>query len=162
MQTAGQSFFRNIAPHATRAMGSITGLEARLDRHDQRGIMDPAGAGRAVEPGVQAGARTSSASQSPLTGRMCRCPAMKANLMSPRARKKRSAIVLEPMAEKGLTLLEEVTLRPEPDDLLPQGCDPGRIGTHLPVPGKGQPPGARSAPSSSGVSRTPGQVEGRP
>lgn len=57
MQAAGQSFFQNIVAHAPRAIGWITGFEARLDHHDQLGIMDVAGAGRAVEPGVEAGAR---------------------------------------------------------------------------------------------------------
>jgi hypothetical protein len=66
--------------------------------------------------------------------------------MSPRARKKRSTIVLEPMAENGLTLFEDVTLRPEPDDLFLQGCDLGQIGTHLPVPGKASSRGCAQLP----------------
>jgi transposase InsO family protein len=49
---------------------------------------------------------------------------MKANLMSPRAR-------------KSCHFLEDVTLRPKPGDLFLQGCNLGQIGPHLPVPGEG-------------------------
>jgi hypothetical protein len=49
---------------------------------------------------------------------------MKANLMSPPAR-------------KSCRLLEDVTLRTKTRDLFLQGCNLGQIGPHLPVPGKG-------------------------
>jgi hypothetical protein len=43
--------------------------------------------------------------------------------------------------DKGCRFLQDVTLRPEPDDLLLQGGNLGQIGPHLPGPGKG---GSRS------------------
>lgn len=43
-----------MAPDAARAGGPAAGFEACLDRHDELGVMDLAGAGRAIEPSVEA------------------------------------------------------------------------------------------------------------
>lgn len=57
MKPAGKPFVENIAPDAACAMGPVAGHETRLDRCDELRVMDLAGAGRAVEPGVDAGPR---------------------------------------------------------------------------------------------------------
>lgn len=88
MKPAVKPFLENIAPDAARAIGPVAGLEARLDRRDELGVRDLTGAGWPVEPGVEARSETSRALHSQLTGQMWRCSAMKANPMSPRARKK--------------------------------------------------------------------------
>jgi hypothetical protein len=59
---------------------------------------------------------------------------MKANLMSPRARKKL------PLSSR------HVTLRTKTRDLFLQGCNLGQIGPHLPVPGKGRSRRRRQLP----------------
>ena len=78
---------------------------------------------------------TARISQSQLTGQMWRCLAMKANLISPRARKKRSPLRSDQW-RAWLTYLQDVTLRPEPGDLFLQSRNLGQIGPHPPVPGK--------------------------
>ena len=57
VKPAGQAIFKDIPPDAARAIGPVASLEARLDRCDELGVVDLAGAGRAVEPGVEARTR---------------------------------------------------------------------------------------------------------
>ena len=98
--------------------------------------MELAGAGRAVEPGVEAGSRHIQHVAQPADGPdQWRCLAMKTNLISPRARKKRSPLRLNRW-RAWLTCLQNITLRTQPCDLFLQGCNLGQIGTHLPVPGE--------------------------
>ena len=53
VKAAGQAFFKNIAPHAAGAIGPVAGLETRLDCRDELGVLDLAGAGRAIEPSME-------------------------------------------------------------------------------------------------------------
>ena len=57
MKPAGQPVFQDIALDAAGAIGPIAGLEARLDRCDELGVMVLAGAGRTVQPGMEARSR---------------------------------------------------------------------------------------------------------
>ena len=57
VKPACQRLFQDIAPDAARAIGPVAGLEACLNRHHHLGVMDLAGAGRTIEPGVKAGPR---------------------------------------------------------------------------------------------------------
>lgn len=60
---------------------------------------------------------------------------MKANVLSPLARKKRSPL-RSTQWRTWLTYLEDVTYRPEPGDLFLQRSDLGQFRVQLPVPGK--------------------------
>lgn len=90
VQAAGKPLFQQIVPDAASPVGPVAGLEARLDCRDKLGAMDLAGADRTIERSQawKPDRETSSTSHSQLTGQMWRCLAMKANLMSPLARKK--------------------------------------------------------------------------
>lgn len=54
MKPAAKPFLENIAPDTARAIGSAACREARLDRCDELGVMDLAGAGQAAEPVMKA------------------------------------------------------------------------------------------------------------
>lgn len=54
---AGEAVFENVAPHTTGAVGAVAGPETRLDCRNQFRIMERAGTGQAVEPGMEAGTR---------------------------------------------------------------------------------------------------------
>jgi hypothetical protein len=88
VKAAGKSFLQNIAPDATSPIGPVAGLEACLDRRDELGVMDLAALVGRSSQAWKPDRETSSTSHSQLMGQMWRCLAMKANLMSPRARKK--------------------------------------------------------------------------
>jgi hypothetical protein len=57
VKATGQPFLQHIAPDAAGTIGPVAGLETRLDRRDDLGVLDLAGAGRAVEPSMGARAR---------------------------------------------------------------------------------------------------------
>jgi len=54
MKPAAKPFLENIASDTARAIGSAACREARLDRCDELGVMDLAGAGQAAEPVMKA------------------------------------------------------------------------------------------------------------
>jgi hypothetical protein len=54
VKSAGQPLFQDIAPNAARAVAPVAGPEACLGRRDALGVMDLAGAGRTLEPDVEA------------------------------------------------------------------------------------------------------------
>jgi hypothetical protein len=91
VKPAGKPLLKTIAPDAAGAIGLVAGLEARLDRRDELCVIDLAEGGRAVGRAGQAWKperETSSTSCNRLTGRMRRCLATKATLMSPPSQKK--------------------------------------------------------------------------
>ena len=53
VKLSGKPFVKNIPPHAARAIGRVAGPEARVNRGDELPVMDLAGAGGAVEPGMK-------------------------------------------------------------------------------------------------------------
>jgi hypothetical protein len=88
VKPASKPLLKTIAPDAASAIGPVAGLEARLDRRDELCIVDLAEGGRAVGRAWKPERETSSTSHNRLAGRMRRCLATKATLMSPPSRKK--------------------------------------------------------------------------
>lgn len=115
MQPASKPVFQNIAPTAARAIGPVAGLEARLDRRDELGVLDLADAARAVEPGMEAGTRDPSTSHSQVTGQMRRCLPPLGSMRLPGNGGRRTSC--RRAREQSGRLLEDVTLRPGPGDL---------------------------------------------
>lgn len=120
--------------------------------------MDLAGAGRTVEPGVEAGARNLQRLAEPTDWPNVTVLGNEGKSHVAWRAKKASTIVLEPMAENGLTLLEDVTLRPEPDlaqslepmarlrSVFHQGCDLRQVRAHLSVSRRGSSRGCSQLP----------------
>ena len=141
VQTSGMAIFLNIAPDATRAIGLAARLEACPNRHDELGVMVLAGAGRAVEPSLEAWSRHTGTLQRHLTDQMWRCLTMKANLMLPRARNKLPDFRMSRSVRSRATAFFKV-------EILDRSA---RIFLFL-----GKPPrGRRSVAASSGAERSP-------
>jgi len=54
VKPTGQAILKDIPPYAARAIGPVADFEARLDRRDKLGMVVLAGAGRVVEPSLEA------------------------------------------------------------------------------------------------------------
>ena len=68
VKVAGQPLFQHIVPEAASPVGPVAGLEARLDCRGKLDVMDLAGAGRTIEPRMEAGSRNAKSIAQPADG----------------------------------------------------------------------------------------------
>ena len=82
VKAADQTLFKDIVPDPAGAIGPVAGLETRVDGRDELRIKDRSVGSRGrFSHAWKPERETSRTSHSQLTGQICRCFAMKANLM---------------------------------------------------------------------------------